>query len=110
MNWLKNAFLDVAVTIMIGLATFGQMEWARWIVTVYTPLMLLLKLLAYRGARTPSKIKPTDAGVPTVVYHVLYAANVLISAADRWWWVAACWAVIWVLSAVSGKGKPVAKR
>jgi len=97
MNWLKNALLDIAITVMIALATFGEMQWAWWVVVVYTPFMLLLKIMAFQGRHKRSKIKPTDVGVPTIVYHILYAANVFFAVWDRWWWMAAAWAVIWVL-------------
>lgn len=106
MKWIKDALIDIVVTVIVILATFGGMEWAWWAVAVYSPFMLLLKLAAFSGRHKPSKIKPVDAGVPTIVFHVLYGANVLITAYYRWWWVAGCWAAIWILSAISGKGKP----
>lgn len=101
MGWIKDAWLDITVTIVIVLATFGDMEWARWIVMVYTPLMLVLWLSAYIRRYAKSKIKPKKTGVPPAVHHVLYGADVLITAFDRWWWVAGCWALIWFLSAAT---------
>jgi hypothetical protein len=109
MGWIKNALLDIAVPVVMLLATVGEMEWAWWIIAIYTPFMLVLKAAAYFGRHSTSKFKPTDAGVPTVVYHVLYAANLLIAAYDRWWWVAGAWAVIWVLSAAAGRGTKAKK-
>lgn len=101
MGWIKNAWIDVAVTVVLALAVFADATWAWWAIAVYTPFMLLLKVAAYTRRHSGSKIKPIDAGVPPVVYHVLYAANVLIASYDGWWWMVACWAAIWVLSAVS---------
>lgn len=110
MSWLKDAWLDIAVTVVIILATFGEMEWARWIITVYTPLMLLLWLTAYMRRYSKSKIKAAKTSVPPAVHHFLYGANVLITAYDRWWWVAGCWALVWFLSASTSKAStPSAK-
>lgn len=109
MEWIKHVWIDIGVTVVLVLATYGNMEWAWWAIAVYTPFMVLLKVAAYAGRHTAKKFRPTDAGVPPVLYHVLYGANVLIAAYDRWWWMAAAWLVIWVLSAISGRGKPAAK-
>lgn len=103
MSWIKHAWFDIAVTVVIVLATFGDMEWARWAIMVYTPFMLAVRVYAYAMRFSHSKIKASDAGVPPIVYHVLYAANVLVAAYFQWWWIAGCWAVIWVLSTLSEK-------
>lgn len=104
MDWIKNAWLDIAVTGVMALAALVHMEWARWAIMVYTPFMLLLKVVAFTNRHSRSKIKPTESGVPEAVYHTLYGANVLLAAYDSWWWIAGCWAAIWILSVVSGKG------
>lgn len=116
MNLLKNAWLDIAVTILIGAAVFLDLEAARWAVMIYTPFMVLLKLVAFSGRHSPSRIKPKDAGVPSIVYHILYGANLAmllfgsVRVSESWWWVAAAWAIIWLLSAATGKGKPVTQK
>jgi hypothetical protein len=110
---LKNAWIDIAVTALIVLAVVDGSPVATWGIYVYTPIMVLLKLSAFMSRNKPAKFKPQDAGVPIAVYHVLYAVNagVLLYGALRvdpdWWWVAASWAIIWLLSAAAGKGKPV---
>ncbi|MGA7306551.1 MAG: hypothetical protein WBW88_16860 [Rhodothermales bacterium] len=103
MDWIKNAWLDIAVTGVMVLATLVHMEWAWWVIAVYTPFMLLLKVVAFTNRHSHSKIKPTESGVPKAVYHTLYGANVLLAAYDRWWWIVGCWAAIWILSVVSDK-------
>ena len=103
MNWIKDSLVDIAVTVVLALATFGEMEWARWAIMVYTPFMLLVRIYAYSTRFSLSKVKATDTGVPTAVFHVLYGLNVLIAAYDQWWWIAGSWLVIWVLSAISAK-------
>ena len=115
MNLLKKAWLDIAVTALIAVAVFDGNEAAGWAVMIYTPFMVLLKITAFTGRHSPSRIKPQDTGIPVVVYHILYGANLgllvfgTLRVTTTWWWVAACWAIIWLLSAVTGKGKPVTK-
>jgi len=114
-NLLRNAWLDIAVTALIAFAVFDGNEAAQWAIMIYTPFMVLLKISAFTGRHSPSRIKPRDTGIPVVAYHILYGANVGIlvfgslRVSNIWWWVAACWGVIWLLSALTGKGKPVAK-
>lgn len=116
MEILKNAWFDALVTALIAYAVFvGGSEAVRWAIVVYSPVMLLLKVVAFAGRHKRSPIKPQDPGIPVAVFHVLYAANVAIltygaiRTSSDWWWVAGCWAIIWLLSAASGKGKPVSK-
>ena len=93
---LKNAWLDIAVTVLIVAAVIFGGEVARWGVVVYTPIMLLLKIAAFKGRHSPARLRPQDAGVPVVVYHFIYAANVgllvygALFVSTGWWWVAVC--------------------
>ena len=115
MNLLKNAWLDITVTALIALAVFLENEAASWAVMIYTPFMVVLKISAFTGRHSPSRLRPRDAGVPLLVYHVLYGANVAIlvfgsvRVTNTWWWVAGCWFVIWILSAAAGKGSSIKK-
>ena len=115
MDIIKNTWFDLVVTAVIVVAAFVPNEYAMWAVYVYSPLMLLMKLGAFMGRNAQTRFKPQDAGVPTIFYHLLYAANfgalvygALINTSD-WWWVAGCWALIWLLSAASGTGKQTKK-
>ncbi len=112
MTWIKNASVDVAVTLLIVLATTQDLAWARWIVLLYTPLMLILKIAMLLGGRTLGRLKQKDGGVPVWFYHVLYAVNVVAASADRWWIVAGGWALIWILSIATDvrARRPVAAR
>lgn len=116
MNLLKNIWLDLAVTAVIAVAVFLDHEVARWAVMIYTPFMVVLKIASFTTRHSPSRIKTKDLGVPVLVYHVLYGANVALlvfgslNVRDLWWWFAACWAVIWLLSAATGTGKQSPKK
>jgi len=109
MAWIKNAIIDIAVTVVIALLAFTGATWAWWIVAIYTPLMVLLKLFALSGAATAVQQKASD--VPTWFYHVLYGANLVLLLVAVFYWAAAGWAVIWLLSVVAeSKRRPSKKK
>jgi hypothetical protein len=117
MNWLKHVFVDVAVTALIVLAATMDLVWARWIVLIYTPLMLILKIVAFAGSNSLSKIKQKETGVPVWFYHVLYAVNVVVAIVaamqgmTHWWLIAGGWALIWTLSiAADARMRPATAR
>lgn len=102
MPWFKHVWLDLAVTALIVAATVLQQGWAGWVVLVYTPFMLLLKVVAFTGGGLTRPTTPANPP-PDWFYHLLYAANVLLLlAAGRtwrlWWLYAGMWAAIWLLS------------
>ncbi|NNE69816.1 MAG: hypothetical protein HKN29_05565 [Rhodothermales bacterium] len=96
MGWLRHVLIDLAVLVVIGLATFGAQPWALWVVWVYTPLMLLLKL----GAVATS-VTPRQNDVPDWFFHALYAVSVVILLYHLLYWEAAGWVAIWILSVVA---------
>jgi large-conductance mechanosensitive channel len=109
MTWIKNAVIDIAITAVIGVFAFTAATWSWWIIAIYTPLMVLLKLFALSGAATAVKQKADQ--VPTWFYHVLYAANLVFLLIGVFYWAAAGWAAIWILSVVvESKNRPSKKR
>ena len=109
MTWIKNAVIDIAITAVIGVFAFNGATWSWWIIAIYTPLMVLLKLFALSGAAAAVKQKSDQ--VPTWFYHFLYAANLVLLLMSEFYWAAAGWAVIWVLSVVvESKSRPSKKR
>lgn len=98
MNWIKALIIDVTVTIVIIIAVTTEMEWARWAVIIYTPFMLLLKLVALLGGSLTRKFKKNVPEAPPWAYHILYLINVAAPALVQWWLIAAQWAAIWLLS------------
>lgn len=110
MPWLKNVLLDIAVLIVIALYAFQRPEWAWWIIAIYTPLMLLLKVTALSsGVATAVKARSGD-DVPTWFHHAAYGINVLLLLYAEWWWAASGWAAIWVISAIAeSRSRPTKK-
>ena len=98
MNWVKTTIVDVAVTACIVAAAFMDVEWARWVIWIYTPFILLLKIGAFFGPTVVKKGAAKKEEAPEWFYHLLYAANVLLLLAARWWLVAGGWAAIWLVS------------
>ncbi|NBW93758.1 MAG: hypothetical protein EBR20_05245 [Bacteroidetes bacterium] len=99
MSWIKNSVIDVAVTVVIGVFAFTGASWAWWIIAIYTPLMVLLKVFALSGAAAIVQQKADE--VPIWFYHGLYGANLGLLLMGSFYWAAAGWAVIWVLSVVA---------
>lgn len=98
MNWLKSIILDLIVTALLITAVTTDLSWARWVVIIYTPFMLLLKVLALVGQSLIEQFKPRSPEAPAWAFHLLYAVNVAALACAQWWITAAEWAVIWLLS------------
>jgi len=99
MTWIKNAIIDLAITAVIAVFAFTGATWSWWIIAIYTPLMVLLKLFALSGAAAAVKQKSDQ--VPVWFYHVLYAANLVLLLVGLFYWAAAGWAVIWLLSVIA---------
>lgn len=105
MSWLKSVVVDIVASVAIAVVVFAEGGWVsavRWFVIVYTPLMLLLKVLALSVGptgmkRTGGKKAATDEA-PPAFFHVVYGLNVVLLGYARWWIMAAAWAAIWLLS------------
>ena len=121
MAWIKNALIDIAVTVLIVLTAVLDLTWARWLVLIYTPFMLIIKVIAFLSSQSIGQLQRKGDGVPSWFYHALYATNIaamagyaLIAAgtfAYQGWMLAAGWAAIWILSiAAEVRMRPVAAR
>lgn len=104
MSWIKNALIDLAVTAIIAVHAFSDVTWTWWVIAIYTPLMVLLKLFALSGAA--HAVQQKADGVPVWFYHVLYGANLLLLLKAPFYEAAAGWAVIWILSVVAESRRP----
>ena len=103
MGWLKNAFIDIAVTVLIVLVTVNVLpDWADWIVLIYTPFILVLKAITFFGG-IQMKQAQGDDGPPVWFFHVLYAINVAALFYAAWWSVGGQWILIWLLSLLIDK-------
>lgn len=108
MGWLRSTIIDIVVTVCIVFAAFVEVEWARWVIWIYTPFILLLKigvLFAPPAVKKGPSGKKKKEEAPEWFFHVLYAANVVLLVVAGWWLVAAGWAAIWVISYVAYRRK-----
>ncbi len=105
---LKDIILDLVVTagilgmVLLDLGVLGvegpvTLLW--WVLTLYTGLLLLVKLGALLSARTLRQMNVSDSVSP-LVHRVLYAINVLALLAGAFWLLSAGWIGIWALSEV----------
>ncbi|GMQ81958.1 MAG: hypothetical protein BMS9Abin05_1396 [Rhodothermia bacterium] len=113
MAWLRNVVIDLLVTIVIAVFVLTEADWGYWIIVIYTPLILLLKIGAalsgISGAvKKGVKKKPgdLDKDVPVWFYHALYGANLIMLLYVNWWVISVAWAAIWILSAVQEARSP----
>ncbi len=104
MNWIKNVVLDIAVTIVIAVWVFTRPEWAYWVIVIYTPLLLLLKLTTVSSGLSKVAALAGDT-TPNWFYHVVYASNVILLFIGEWWIVGAGWAIIWLMSMIQESKK-----
>lgn len=106
MGWLRHVIIDLAITAFILAATFGGQVWAAWVVWIYTPVMVLLKVGAFAG-----NVNPKSNEVPMWFFHALYALNLVVLLYYAWYWVAAGWVVIWLVSvATVHRSRPKARK
>lgn len=114
MGWLKHVIVDLVVTLAIIAAAVFDPVWLRWVVVVYTGLMLLLKGIAFLGSGGAAAGRLQTPDVPGWIFHLFYAINVLAAlAAWRWQslpWIliAVGWLAIWVLSIVAERRARIA--
>ena len=111
MKWLQSVLIDIAITVVILVATVLGPEWATWVVWIYTPFMVLMKVLAFFGSGMVGAFKPGQAAPPPWFLHLLYAVNTGALLVNSWWIWAAQWALIWILSfAAEARARPKAKK
>lgn len=98
MSWLKNMMVDIIVTVAIIAAVIIDNSILSGIIKGYTILMLLAKLaVAFSDSFAPM-VKKAAKDIPEWAPHLLYAVNVGVLLVGGWWYTAAGWTLIWVLS------------
>jgi len=101
MNWLKDVLVDIAVTIFIIVAVLLSDQWMKWIIWIYTGIMLLTKSLVLTGDNLLMLVKKAKNDVPEWLPHLLYATNTIVLLYFTWWYAATGWALIWVFSIIA---------
>lgn len=102
MLWLKNVIVDLIVTAVIALMVTQGWPWTEILVWVYTPLALLLRIVALFAGRL-ARLTEAKHPAPRWFYHLLYAVNVAMLLAGTEWILAGGWVLIWSLSAYSDR-------
>lgn len=98
MDWLKDVFLDIIVTLFIASAVFLEIEWMYWIIIVYTGILLLTKAIVLLADDALQLIRKTETEAPKWVNNLLYGINTLVLLVNAWWYVGGAWVLIWLLS------------
>jgi hypothetical protein len=106
MRWLKSVLIDLGVTVVIVVYVLEGPTWSYWVLIIYTPLMLLLKIAALTSGVAPGGKKSADTP-PVWFFHVLYGINLILLLIAEQFLLAVGWAIIWILSAVlEARNKP----
>lgn len=99
MTWLKDAYLDVIVLILIivfAVYTNNILEVVLW---VYSGLLLLSKIIAFFMPSLQKKANKTEA--PRLFYHGIYALTIAIFVYISKYYLAIAWIFIWIASFIS---------
>jgi len=113
MDKVKNNLLDLVVTIIIIVAIYGKISGLKTLIQWYTPILLILKVIAVvnRDIISIAKIR-TDRGTVSLTY-LLYGLDILFLGIAGWWWTSAQWVLIGILSGISLKqvqAKPATRK
>lgn len=99
MKWLKDAYLDVVVLLIIITYVVYPNDVLNIILWVYTVLLLISKLLTFVMPTLNSKANKTSA--PPLFYHIIYGLTVGILFYAENNYLGGAWIVIWVISVIS---------
>jgi len=100
MAWIKHVILDLAILAVLALWALTGTEWMWWVIAIYTPILLVLKVAALSmGVSAAVKAKGGDQA-PDWFFHVVYALSLVLMLVAGSMYFVAGWALIWILSAV----------
>ena len=99
MSWLKSVLIDILMFVVIAIYVFMGVEWGYWIIVIYTPLMLLLKIGALTSGIAQA-VKQKSNAAPNWFFHALYGVIVIFFLVGNYWLLSGAWAAIWLLSAI----------
>jgi hypothetical protein len=105
MNMKETVFrqiaVDLIVTILIIVAVVINNQWLTYLIIGYTVLMFGMKILVIYSEQLRAIAKKNKSNIPEIFYHLLYGINVAALTVFAWYYIAAAWAVIWILSVYS---------
>lgn len=99
MKWLKDAYLDIVVLLIIASYAVYPNDVLNIILWVYTALLLISKLLTFVMPTLNNKANKTSA--PPLFYHIIYGLTVAILFYAENFYLGGAWVVIWVVSVIS---------
>jgi hypothetical protein len=101
MKWIKDVILDLIVTIAIIIAVSLKLQWLFYLIIAYTVLMLLAKAMVLLGDSFLQLMKKTSTDAPIWFSNLLYAINVITLIIGEFYYTAAAWLIIWILSFIT---------
>lgn len=98
MKWLKDAYLDIVVLIVIASYAMYPNDVLNIVLWVYTALLLISKLLTFVMPTLNSKANKTSA--PPIFYHIIYGLTVAILFYAQNFYLGGAWVLIWIVSII----------
>lgn len=98
MSWIKELIVDLAVTVLIIVAVILSDPWMKYVIWVYTGIMLLTRIVVFSSDSFIQIVNKSKNKAPDWVAHLLYATNTLVLLYFSWWYAAGGWAAIWLFS------------
>ena len=103
MSWIKEVLVDLAVTVFIIAAVLLADPWMKYVIWVYTGIMLITKTIVLSSDNFMQIVDKSKNNAPDWFAHLLYAINTLVLLLFSWWYAAAGWATIWLFSYLTQK-------
>lgn len=98
MSWLKDVIVDILATCAIIAAVLTSNFFLKGLVWGYTGLLVFVKLLVYFGDGFMNMMNKAKTSAPDWFTHLLYATNAGVLLYSEWWYLSACWILIWGIS------------
>ena len=99
MQWLKDIIVDLLATLVIALAVFFEETTLTYVVYIYTVLMCIARFVSLMNRNFQKITQRKVSEAPLWVYHMIYAANVIILTFGFWFFTASAWVFIWGVAA-----------
>lgn len=98
MRWIKKTIIDIIISLLIVGMLIVDTPALNYFILIYTPVMLLLKILTYKHSIKPLIVRKKSITAPDWFYHLLYGINIFVLLICNWWITSIQWILIWGIS------------
>lgn len=98
MGWIREVIVDLIVNLVIVAAIWIDNDWFYGLILGYTLIMVLAKAAILFSDASQQLLSKAKSSAPDWFYRLSYLANMLILLYLGWWYAAAGWILIWIIS------------